>query len=432
MGDLYGWYDTDDGSTIIPSDWQQAGYTGSLGDATPLVITVDPSDVDTTTNTIAVPNYTLASGVTVHLYGPAPCPGVPSVNPPDPDHFPAPLQGYNGYSNGVYGLLTSGKNHIQIGSGASAAPGDNVVPLTTQGTGAFIMILDIYNAEGGASGLLDKSNLGNHLSGNNRGGGYSAGLITYDPSATGEYGCGDGSLFFQGTCMQGGAYGSNGIPSLPASCTFMTVGFVWNTTAYTEAQMGASFPEANRETSMMSYGAGLDVGKIFPGANHRTYSTSDGSWRMDQGATGRESTPGTSYPGAFFARLSSSGIGDDILNTYSPTSIGSYDVASAIPRPMIMGGVVFDSVAQEKYVYNFGSGISSEVGASAYTTPIASTGTFVQWSDYLRGYFYETIIYGGADEDTRQKIEGYLAWKHGLESSLDPSHPYKSDPPRTR
>ena len=32
-------------------------------------------------------------------------------------------------------------------------------------------------------------------------------------------------------------------------------------------------------------------------------------------------------------------------------------------------------------------------------------------------------------DDTRNKVEGYLAWKWGLEASLPAAHPYKSSPP---
>lgn len=44
--------------------------------------------------------------------------------------------------------------------------------------------------------------------------------------------------------------------------------------------------------------------------------------------------------------------------------------------------------------------------------------------------FYELIfIAGGIDTATNQKVEGYLAWKWGLENQLNASHPYKHRPP---
>jgi len=45
--------------------------------------------------------------------------------------------------------------------------------------------------------------------------------------------------------------------------------------------------------------------------------------------------------------------------------------------------------------------------------------------------FHEIIfIAGPVDTDNNQKIEGYLAWKWGLESNLDTGHPYKNEPPK--
>lgn len=42
---------------------------------------------------------------------------------------------------------------------------------------------------------------------------------------------------------------------------------------------------------------------------------------------------------------------------------------------------------------------------------------------------YEVIAFEDNTTDTRQKMEGYLAHKHGLEGSLPGGHPYKAAPP---
>lgn len=48
----------------------------------------------------------------------------------------------------------------------------------------------------------------------------------------------------------------------------------------------------------------------------------------------------------------------------------------------------------------------------------------------FKGYIGEVITYPSVLSDTdRQKIEGYLAWKWGLQASLPAGHPYKSAPP---
>lgn len=51
-------------------------------------------------------------------------------------------------------------------------------------------------------------------------------------------------------------------------------------------------------------------------------------------------------------------------------------------------------------------------------------------ANFLNGDIGEIIIVDGApDTATRQLIEGYLAWKWGLEANLPSGHPYKSAAP---
>jgi hypothetical protein len=69
------------------------------------------------------------------------------------------------------------------------------------------------------------------------------------------------------------------------------------------------------------------------------------------------------------------------------------------------------------------------VGSAGYTTTgigtIRPTGTYP-----LDGYIAEMVFLTSiADEATRQKVEGYLAWKWGLESNLPINHPYKNGRP---
>lgn len=58
--------------------------------------------------------------------------------------------------------------------------------------------------------------------------------------------------------------------------------------------------------------------------------------------------------------------------------------------------------------------------SSSGTTPFA----------YYPGNIAEIIIFNSfIDDDTRRKVEGYLAWKWGLVGNLPAGHPYKSNPP---
>ena len=47
----------------------------------------------------------------------------------------------------------------------------------------------------------------------------------------------------------------------------------------------------------------------------------------------------------------------------------------------------------------------------------------------MNGVIGEVIMVQTTDTTTRQKIEGYLAWKWGLTSSLPADHPYKNAAP---
>lgn len=62
-------------------------------------------------------------------------------------------------------------------------------------------------------------------------------------------------------------------------------------------------------------------------------------------------------------------------------------------------------------------------------TPI-NIGRYVSNSNFANMKFSETVlVYGAINTSDRQKMEGYLAWKWGLNSSLPSNHPYKSLPP---
>jgi hypothetical protein len=48
----------------------------------------------------------------------------------------------------------------------------------------------------------------------------------------------------------------------------------------------------------------------------------------------------------------------------------------------------------------------------------------------LNGYIAEiTLVHSALSTTDRQKLEGYLAWKWGLEANLPAGHPYKTTPP---
>ena len=65
------------------------------------------------------------------------------------------------------------------------------------------------------------------------------------------------------------------------------------------------------------------------------------------------------------------------------------------------------------------------LSAGSVTPQIGNAGSYVQQYD-----MYEMLQYDGEITTTqRQKIEGYLAWKWGLQSTLPAGHPFKTAAP---
>lgn len=104
----------------------------------------------------------------------------------------------------------------------------------------------------------------------------------------------------------------------------------------------------------------------------------------------------------------------------SPVSDTSWDVYSIVEQNTSAGG----------YFYRYGSNIAT--WTSAYTLPslmYINTGgccggesSDAQIAEMI---MYNTVV---APADAR-KIEGYLAWKWGLQANLPADHPYKNGPP---
>ena len=89
----------------------------------------------------------------------------------------------------------------------------------------------------------------------------------------------------------------------------------------------------------------------------------------------------------------------------------------------------------DKYYIN-----GSEQGAAAYTPAADNTKTVYvgAWnasagptiSSYLTGQIAELIVYNGQlTTAERQNIEGYVAWRYGLQSNLPATHPYRNFAP---
>ena len=96
------------------------------------------------------------------------------------------------------------------------------------------------------------------------------------------------------------------------------------------------------------------------------------------------------------------------------------------------------------YSLNFDYAGEGEIGGfvdgTSKLTPVSYTGKFTTPNTFRifaadvatfnpDGAFAEVLIVEDVTTATRQKLEGYLAWKWGLEANLPIGHPYKSAAP---
>ena len=87
-----------------------------------------------------------------------------------------------------------------------------------------------------------------------------------------------------------------------------------------------------------------------------------------------------------------------------------------------------------QYTYKNGTQQATEATTlTAGTSPALTIGRYsAGLNEYYQGYVYEMIVYTTNLTTTqRQSIEGYLAWKWGLQASLSNAHPYLTVNPET-
>jgi len=96
-------------------------------------------------------------------------------------------------------------------------------------------------------------------------------------------------------------------------------------------------------------------------------------------------------------------------------------------NPMIWGGVFDGTGAGTKEVFIDGTSEGSNAYTSTDTTTVQLFRNADQTADTRIGEV--VIVPTDVSTATRQRLEGYLAWKWGLEGSLPLGHPYKNAAP---
>ena len=110
---------------------------------------------------------------------------------------------------------------------------------------------------------------------------------------------------------------------------------------------------------------------------------------------------------------------------FSATSIVSMCSANSLGVLGSAPGIWINGTLQTSITNNIGSNIS--FWATGATTALTLGGASGNQYD-----MYEVIQYDGAIADSqRYQVEGYLAQKWGLTSSLPATHPFKTLPPST-
>ena len=117
---------------------------------------------------------------------------------------------------------------------------------------------------------------------------------------------------------------------------------------------------------------------------------------------------------------------------YQGPGLGNYDLSAGIVYSNSTGNVMaFQSNTTGWGVWRNGT---LEATTNTIATPNTdnigySIGGQYTTSRRMHGVIGEMIMVQTTDTTTRQKIEGYLAWKWGLTSSLPSDHPYKNAAP---
>jgi hypothetical protein len=209
-----------------------------------------------------------------------------------------------------------------------------------------------------------------------------------------------------GYTLSQGTVGQQGVLALAAQNGLNTLEFSGAQTYTIDPAIfsGATSGSMYMVYKIISYGAMLDIGS---GAVGNWWPWSDNQYYNSFGSTIRQTVG---------------------VPTANPTT--SYRIIS-----------IYSATNDWAFYVDGGTG-----GSSGGTSPLFSTATnTVGWATsniclgfspgtpyYFTGYVAE-IYFTNAKQSTadRQRNEGYLAWKWGLQGNLDPTHPYKSAKPGT-
>ncbi len=129
----------------------------------------------------------------------------------------------------------------------------------------------------------------------------------------------------------------------------------------------------------------------------------------------------------------------DYATTFRTVAFGQSVIVAAASgattNSMIFSGTYSNKVISSRYFdagteNSYGTTGSSDYNTDASVVLIGADGATGQTGVFSwPGTVREVIVYGSVLSDTeRRTVEGYLAWKWGLQSILSSTHPYKNVP----
>lgn len=150
-------------------------------------------------------------------------------------------------------------------------------------------------------------------------------------------------------------------------------------------------------------------------------STTANMYYMDTNGTGNR---GTMYLGGYNSAYVVHYIG---LND---PAFGNFTSGLGLPTTPFLVSSVKTSTVSSVGFYNGGQAFSIADNNLDSATSWSVLGGAVTGVAYVTANIYEMIIFNTAlNTSQREQVEGYLAWKWGLQSSLPLAHPYKSAAP---
>ena len=157
-------------------------------------------------------------------------------------------------------------------------------------------------------------------------------------------------------------------------------------------------------------------------------------------ATGQNST--SVAGGQYYWNFNNTNQGGNIINNNSffPTSpLFYYDNVNSSSGAFVTGNTLVNpflvSAVQKPGTSIFGYYNGSQAFTNSYTAGTATAVSVIgaainNGASPINANIYEIIFYNAAlTTNQRQQVEGYLAWKWGLQGSLPSTHAYKSFPP---